>query len=413
MKRLVVISIMLFAACIAAFAALVSLPGPIVVPWASPAVVLIGTSYLTVNDDTDEMAYICQIPKTGTLTQLAFTVGTVTVADTAVPVRIVNLTTGGNPDDASLYKTSPDSTGTANISTSSTVVAASINGGTGVSCTLGDVIGVVIQRTASTGTLNAQIKYNQIPGNALPQIQDYNITAGTTWTKTVGSPMLMFNIGGWTAPIGCSGGGLISLTSSTIASPAEAGILVNLPFSARAIGVAAQVIFPAASSAKFTLYSDPTGTPVSRAATPAIDTDISTSISAARPFRSYFTAPFTISANTNYVVAMSPQDATSLSLQYFSCNATYAASNPTGSGGVLYSRANSASGAFSPTTTNIPIMGLIIDQVDSGGTGGPNFISQYDKINPHAVFGSGEGPLTAVRTVTRPYNVSPSSPREE
>lgn len=385
MRKLLFSTFLLFAVCIAAFAALTSLPAPIIVPWAGPFSTVMGSTYFVIDGDTDELAYVVQIPKTGMLTQLAFATGTITTGDTGVLVSLDQLNTDANPSGAFgslLYKANSNGTVAIADSDDNVVKAVDINGGTGVSCTLGDIVAVRIKRPASTGTLVGQFKVMQVPSEVLPEVQDYNITAGTAWTKTAWNPQLVFNIGGWIAPIGCIGGGSITISSESFASPAQKGLLVNYPVSVRAIGVAVQVIFPANSSVTFNLYSDPTGTPVQRAITPAIDTDLSTSVSAGRNMRSYFATPYTLAANTNYVLAMSPQDATSLYLQYLTVVATYAASNPTGPNGVMYSRADSSGGAFTATTTKIPIMGLIIDQVDTGGTSAPNFIAGFDKINP-------------------------------
>ena len=79
-----------------------------------------------------------------------------------------------------------------------------------------------------------------------------------------------------------------------------------------------------------------------------------------------FVSPATLSANTDYVLAISPQDANLTRVYYMPGNATYVAAYPNKT---WYGRANGAS-AFAETNTRIPCIWPIIDQVDSGGGGG-------------------------------------------
>ena len=67
---------------------LVALPQPIIIPQIA-AYLAATRSALLINDDTDELAFIIQIPKTGTLTRLLIGTGSVlTTGENNVPVRI-------------------------------------------------------------------------------------------------------------------------------------------------------------------------------------------------------------------------------------------------------------------------------------------------------------------------------------
>lgn len=355
--------------------ALTALPSSLIVPWGNGSLGILSSAGAasvaspTINDDTDEVAFVVQIPKTGTLTALTFCTGTITTGESAVPVRIETVNTSGNPS-GSLYTANATGTITIDAADDNVIKEVSINGGTGVSVTLGDIIAVRMKRNGS-GALNGGVFKYLSSGSAyssLPLLQDYNIGGAAAWTKTTASPMLAFNIGGWIAPPGCVGAATATQSSEAFQTAAERGILVNLPVSCRAVGVIAQCALAAATSVKFTLYSDPAGTPASQATTVDIDTDIAQSVNQ-RGVMALFNAPFTLAASTNYVLAMTPQGATNLSLAYYPANASYLAASPAGSTGTWWARANGSS-AFTETNTRIPLIGLIVDQVDTGGSSG-------------------------------------------
>ena len=362
------------------FAAISTLPAPISIPWWN---VTGNGNYtvngITVNDDTDEVGFVVECPKTGTLTSVAWTTATITTGEASVPLRLETIDASGNPSGTLI---NANGTGTVTIADGddNVVKATSINGGTGISVTRGQIIAVRMKRNA-IGALNGAV-FRTVgtvpPAPGFPSARDYNVTAGAAWTKLAGAPMLAFNIGGWVSPLGCMGG-VTTVGSEAIASAAERGILINFPVSVRAIGAIFAMNATAATTVKASLYSAPTGSPVLAVSSNAVDTD-AFSVTTARLSLILFTATFTLDANTNYVVALSPQDATTVSLQFLTSDATYAASYPSGSTGTWYARASGGATSFTETTTRIPIVGLIIDGINTGGETAATFAA--DLRNP-------------------------------
>lgn len=385
MKKLLFMILILTIATMSLFAAITVLTATATMPWDEGMFgsLSLSVSSFTINDDTDKAVFVFTFPKSGTITELSFSTGTITTGENDVLVRIESLNASGNPS-GNLY--AANSSGTVDIvdGDDSVMKAVSINGGTGVTVTMGDMASIVIARNAAGSLNGAVFRYIQ-PPTLGSSVQDYNITTGTTWTKLYGCPMLTLNISGWISPSGCYGGIYGNVASDSFATAAERGILINFPISVRAVGVKVIASFAAASTVKFQLYSDPTGTPSVVATTSVIDTDYAYSTgSRSHSFR--FTSSYTLAANTNYVLAMSPQDATSLGLSYFSCDSTYASAFGSGSTGVRYARENGVS-AFSATTTQIPIIALIVDGVDvTSSTNGNNFISNLNS-EVESIFG--------------------------
>lgn len=333
-------------------------------------------STILLDGDVDEIGMAFSFPKTGTCTGAAVTTGTVTTGELAVPFRVETIGADGNAS-GTLYHA--NATGTVDIADAddNVIKAPTFNGGTGFPCTVGDNAILRFKRNG-TGSLVAQFRhassFTNIGVASIPGVSDYNVTAGTTWTKVANAqPMLALNIGGWVAPGGCTGG--ITGVSATEAfqNDDERGILVNLPISARVVGVRFFGTIAAATTIKLSLYSAPAGTPVLEAETLEIDTDVFQTGAGNRVMEVFFTTPETLAANTDYVVALSPQGATNVNLPYFPSNNTYAAAYPTGSTGVWQARSN-VGDAFVPNTGRIPPMSLIIDAIDSGSTKPPFII---------------------------------------
>lgn len=362
---------------IACFAALVDLPNTIVLPWGSPLYTSpsFGLS-ITVNDDTDAASFIFDIPPfsgAGSLTQISFITGTVTTGENSVPIRIETLDASGNPSGTLI---DANATSTVNIADAddNTLKVATLAGA--VTVTTGTHVALRIKRNSS-GSLNGGVfKYATSPTvNGIPAVQDYNVTGAGAWTKTGASPMVMLLIDGtWVAPLGCIGGiSTGSFSTTAFASPAQVAMRIRLPMSVKAVGAKAYLTLPAGSSVMFKLYSNPTGTPTEIASTAVFDTDSSTSTSA-RLQGFVFTSPVTLAANTDYALAMCPQDANNLSVNYLTANYTYASAYPSGAYGTYYDRANTSS-AFSETNTRIPLIGLVASSVDVSGSTGGVFLS--------------------------------------
>jgi hypothetical protein len=361
---------------------LANLPAPLHLPWSDVRWVTEASytiSSLTINDDTDEIAFIVEIPATGTLSQLYFYTGTITTGENGIPVRLETVGTDGNPSGTLIDSPTNAATGTVDIANTddSVIKTVSINSGSGVTVSYGQIVAIRIKRNTSGSLSGALFSYSSSPGSpGISGVRDYNIGGAGVWTKTTAKPLLSVLINSVWYPIArCTGGGVKAGSVDNIASPKERGMLINVPVAMRAIGAIINGTFAAGSSFVLSLYEDPTGTPVLRASTPVTDTD-SVQSASSRGVSRLFAVPFNLMPNTDYVIVLTPQDATALGINYLTCNATYANSNPAGPRGTFFGRDNSASGAFSETNTRIPLICLIVDQVDT--------------IKPRGVYGSGE-----------------------
>lgn len=356
--------------------ALVTLPYKIIHPWHAIVgwrALGIGTVKL-INDDTDKVAAIIQIPKSGLLTGVQFGTGTITTGENAVPIRIETIDgTTGSPSGTLAYT---NANGTADIGAADDNVllaCTNINSSSGVTVAAGDLVAIVIARNAS-GTLNGNVMRYSAVGSGLasgfPYINDFNIGGAGVWTKTPAAfPCLSLNIGGaWVAPDGCLGG-IINQATASFQSAAEQGVLVNLPFSFRVVGAIVALGMTAGTTVIVRLYAAPTTSPSVVANSATIDTDAAAN-TAAEPARFTFTTPYVCAANTNYVLAVSPQGAVNVGLNYLTANNTYNAAWPGGSTWAYYGRASGGATVFTETTARVPQIAIIIDQIDTG-SGGP------------------------------------------
>ena len=101
----------------------------------------------------------------------------------------------------------------------------------------------------------------------------------------------------------------------------------------------------------------------------------------------YFSTSQTLTANTNYVLAMSPQSASSIALREFTLLDTGTVAQMDGMAGgqscILAYRATQGSGAFTTDTTKRPMgMGVIIDQFDdaTGAAGAGPFSRIFTRM---------------------------------
>jgi len=346
-----------------------AIPAPFIRLW---PVTNQGGITVTLDADGEALGVVCQIPKTGTLTGVAFLTGTITTGDANTEVEIETVGADGLPTGT---RYAANSNGTSNIGNAddNVVKEASINGGTGVSVTRGDFVAIFIRRPAS-GALNGALRVHSIYGGiytGIPYGIDYGVTSAGAWSKRASNPHIALNIGGWICPWGVSLAGY-SL-SENFASPKERGILVNFPIKTRLTGVQVYTTNGAGEDMIAKLYSDPTGTPVERATTLSLDGDVRQSTGGLWSFL-MFTTPYEIEKDTDYVLALQATTAGAIDLNYYYVNATYAACNPFGPNAVLYGREDASTGAFSATTTKVPYIFPLIDQIEdpaAGGGGGP------------------------------------------
>lgn len=345
---------------------LVTLPRPMAYP-DIPTTGVVGLTNRTINDDTDELAILFQLPQSGTLTAIAISVGALTASENSVPFRLETVGTDGFPT-GTLYQT--NATGTANITTSNSIVSVSINGGSGVAATVNNLVAWRWKRN-TTGTLNTAFftddAASSVPG--YPTVHDYNITSAGAWGRpNCGHPLISVQIdGAWSQPTGCLSG-LAVFSDNTITNPAQGGLLIQPVVGMRAIGAVLPINLVTNAVFTFDLYSDPLGTPVSVATTIPIYSAYGIPAQT-RVMEVPFVAPATLVANAPYALVLTPTAAANPVMRGWTLDTTYQAAYPNGPDMVYVSRANSASGAFSATATKTLNGAVLIDAIDTGGGG--------------------------------------------
>ena len=320
------------------------------------------SSYVTLDAQNEAYAAIFQIPKTGTLTDVAFALGTVTTgSDYTLRIETVDTTTGF--PTGSLYDASGTGSGTIADGDDNTIESCQINGGTGITVTKGNVVAVVIAMTSASP--NLRINY-QPSGIAYGFPYSCNYIGAPAWADAAGRPNVALNIGGWCS---CGASPFCQVfTNEAIALGYERGILMNFPFKCRITG-ASVYVSTYGVDIKLVIYSDPTGaTPVAELTSDTFYGERAGG-NVARINHYLFNSTFTPTINTNYVLALQAVQANPYLYYWSYPNNTYAAAYPMGSAMTWYGR-NGTSGAFSETNTRVPCLFPLVDQLDDGASTG-------------------------------------------
>lgn len=336
--------------------ALQTLKGGLFLP--EPYNIDLGSTNFLIDAAGEKVAGVFQIPKSGTITHLGFSVGTVTTAET-LKVGLETVNASGDPTGTQ-YGGSAVGTQASPASDWFYEVAL----GTPATATVGDTVAIVVQFNSTIGNLN--ILGIQSPSTRVgyPYIDHYT----ASWAKNSATQptfSVKYNDGTYEY---C---GLlpIVLTSTTYnngSTPDERALYFSLPFPSAAIG--AWVHLDLDGAVDIVLY----------------DSDGSTTIGSfsmvvaerAGTSRRWHYGRFTqgsvsLSANTAYRLSVKPTSVTSIILNEFTVlsNAMFDMLS-LGSNGYLSTRTDA--GAWTETNTQRPFVGLILNKFDDGvgGSGG-------------------------------------------
>lgn len=320
----------------------------------------------------DRLALITRIPKTGTLTAIEFRTGTVSTTGATFQIQVEGVDGTGLPDGVAKYT---NANGTVVVATSDDGVwkSVSLNSGTGVSVTKGDLVAIVL--SVSSGTPNTVI------------VQGGNVSSMTTLgtfpymaQDTAGS-WAKFASSALACPFVLSYGGTYELTPganpthsqalSSIGNGAERGLRFNFPVPVRAYGMRAFLgNIAAGADFRAVLYND-TPTLLTEVNSGAdIDGDVAVSTTNDGWYEFIFPSAQSLSANTTYHATIYQKTANSVSLleNSFSSNAYM---NAYHSGTAMYlSTRSGGTGAFTTTNTTMPMIQLLVDGFDDGLGGG-------------------------------------------
>ncbi len=273
-------------------------------------------------------------------------------------------TTDGNPTGTILGPTN-NGFGTQATLAGSTWYSVSL--GESVPVTIGDPLAIVFDWSSTQGSLNLAVP-NQWGTNNQPYISRFAtswqskiqqiVAAGirltdTTWPFTGHLPAS-------TVPA--------NQTYSHSSSPNEYGNAFVLPFNARVIG-AWWMGNPTINSDAYTinLYS---GTTVLSTYTgnPEIQASSGAGV------RQCFFAPQSVSAGSTCYLAMTPNPSASTTVTLYGAGVASAAHLGAWPGGTNVYQCSRSGGSWSTTTTKRMAIGLLIDQLDTGGGGGGSLV---------------------------------------
>jgi hypothetical protein len=345
---------------------LVSLPGPIAWPGICQPVgqPTLSTS-ATLDAAGEYVSYVFSAREDMTISHVGFRAGTATGSPT-IEVRIETVDASGLPS-GTLWATNTN--GTTGTITSNTDVLQALTAS--ASITKGQVFCVmmkyasgtsqIIQHTnncvvGSPSSLPYQVINTGTPTKSTLSAQSANIALGSSSTTFYYVPGAM--------PISASAAGTFNNTNS-----AKRGLRFVIPMNCRAVGLRN---FQNTSVGDFNavLYND-AGTELSSSST-AYDGDHNSAANNGVGYY-YFDNPVTLTAGTAYRIAIEPSSATNANVWTLTLpSSNYFTATPARSTAVY---ASFATATWTDSTTQLPVMDLLIDQVDDGsGSGGTTVV---------------------------------------
>lgn len=318
---------------------------------------------LVIDAAAEKVAFIFQIPKTGTITTLGFLTGVVTTADT-LKVGLYTVDPATGVPTATAYGGMVAGTQAAPASNTFYEVAL----GTNASATVDDVVAMVIEfNSFVAGNLKIAMMDATV-ARGFPYVAHY---APAAWAKYGYTPdcVVKYNDGTY-GPEGC----LPIITSAatsftTTSTPDEVALRVSVPFVSRAWGC--WILVDADADCEVILYE---GTTVRATAT--IDKDVR-GATVGRIFQLKFPTAYALAANTEYFLALKPSG--TVSYYDFSINAAGIMDCFSG-GQNIYFASRTDAGAWSLNTSRRLWAGLILDQFDDGAGGGGGINSSWGSI---------------------------------
>ena len=314
---------------------------------------------LTLDAAGEKAAFITQIPKTGTISKVGFRTGVVTTAQT-LKVSLQGVNSSGDPDGTILG--SGNAYGTQASPASNTFYTVTLTAG--LSVTRGAAVAVVIEFDSTSGSLIivAAAKTNSAADN----YQLYSDLYTTAWAKASNWPTVSFEYsdgsysGGTTIPVSA----FAAATFNSGSTPDEFGIYFQCPFPCSVSGV--WILADLDADATIKLYGSDGSTVLASSALP----------SAQRPgvalaiIHRLFSSSVSLSKDTWYRLTISPDSVSNIVINRWAVPSA-AAMDSLPLGQKCYETSRTDAGAWAETTTNRPLMGLLMDGFDDGvGSGG-------------------------------------------
>ena len=322
---------------------------------------------------SEKCGIVMQAPKSGNIATVRFRTGTVTTGDT-VDVRLETVGADGWPTGTLLDTDTNAAVVIADGDDSAEKVATLT---AAASVTVGDFIAVVVVNGGSGGNMNIAFNADDVYGN-FPRGVEY--VGAPAWAHRDSSPIMALGYDdssyAWIPTVFPETGGYGNI--SIDGTPTHGGARFQLPVKMRAKGAWIHGYMAAAGSFVVKLYSGA----VTELASVTVDSDyLRNAGTQSEQIALFFAAPVELEASTWYRLVVYMASGT-FQLEYYAAG-TAAAMDAT-PGGQNWHRTEATSptieGDWSQTTTDFPLMGLIIDGIDvpSGGSGAamPTVISQ-------------------------------------
>lgn len=327
---------------------------------------------ITFDASGDKIALIHRVPKTGTLTAIEFLTGTVSTTGATMRAAVEGVGTDGNPSGTVKYTSAE---GTVVVATSDDNVwkSVSINGGTGVTVTRGDLVATVID--VSSGTPNTiSLAVGATTSMALGNFPYVTANTSGTYAKKTDSLGLavVWNYGGTYEYI-FGANPAISTSLTNVGNGNERALRFQVPVPIRIYGIGAHLANPAAGADFRVRLYDSTPTLITNGELEVgadIDGDTfpGTTIDGYAEF--IFPASIELSANTTYYASIYQKTANNIALgQVGLTSSAYLAAMPGGSQCYLGTRSG-GTGTFSDTQTVVPLIYLLVDGIHDGTGGG-------------------------------------------
>ena len=298
----------------------------------------------------ERAAAIFKVPKSGTISKVGFRTGTVTTPQT-LRVRLETVTSGD--PSGTLYGSSTAGTQAAPASNTFYTVAL----GTGATATLGDLVAAVVDFDSTVGNLN-------ISALGFGCIFPYTDLFTAAWVRSNWTPVisLEYDDGSYAYTGMMPVSTLTQYTYASGSTPDERALQFSLPFPCRAVGCWINV--DSDNPLDVVLYEGTTSLT-------SISLDTNTrGLNTDAPYYLPFSTAQSLTANTTYYLSIKPTSVSNITLQYFSVSAA-AVMNSFIGGTSFIEATRTDAGAWTPSTTTRPFLGVVIDQFDDGaGAGG-------------------------------------------
>lgn len=315
-----------------------------------------------INGSGQKQSWVFSVPASGTITKVGVRISTCASAVTC-RIGLYTVDTSGNPT-TTLYGGSNYGTFTPSANTYSDVTL-----GTAATATQGDIVALVVEFDSTAGDMYITAANGSYYVNTFGYTDKYN---GSTWSKQNSGQLpachVYYSDGGGTyhdiGAVPFSAAVASAGFNSGTAGADEYALKVAVPFKCRVAGVWHNFAYGTDADYEIVLYSGTTALK-----TLAVDASLSSSTTghAARMF--FFASGQEINAGDTVRVAIKPTTVNNVTYR----NYTMFAAGSEQSLGVPQGTCQSTrvdAGAWSDATTTIPVIGLIIDQLDDGASAG-------------------------------------------